>query len=104
MAGKKVQGWTKALEYDRKKEGAKGELAYDENAGWWENKKRFFGRIGRKFDVRSIINEWRSKKFSGIEYGDIRDFWLDSGALDLFSGTSISVSYTHLTLPTNREV
>ena len=39
-----------------------------------------------------------------MPYEDMLDFCADQGISSLEIGTGNSVSYTHLTLPTNREV
>ena len=48
-------------------------------------------------DYESIL-----KSYNAVSYGKINE--LDNGKELIISGTLMSVSYTHLTLPTNREV
>jgi hypothetical protein len=89
-AAKKVaKNVNRILDYDKATDGVNGELADDKNLGWWERTKRFAKRQLRKAQALATINEWRGTVASGVKYGDVRDFWLDSGALDLFANNSI---------------
>ena len=73
------------MDYDR----GTDEYDYQEGDGWWARRKKDVGKVMRKAKTLEMISQWRDYKFAGLEYGDIRNFWLDSGALDLFNNNSI---------------
>ena len=64
-------------------------MEYKEGDSWWERRKKDAKRLKRKAQAALTIKEWRGTKAFGVLYGDVRDFWLDSGALDLFNNTTI---------------
>ena len=52
-----------------------------------------------------IKNIYYSPDVDRSDYSEARTYWHDaSGQLELMHQGAYSVSYTHLTLPTNREV
>lgn len=89
VIGKTVKNTKRMLNYDRAKNGVNGELADDKNLSWWQRTKRFAKRRLREADAIKTVLEWRWTKASGIDYGQVRDFWLESGALDLFNNNTI---------------
>lgn len=64
-------------------------MEYKEGDSWWERRKKDAARLKRKAAAALTVSEWRGTKASGVKYGDVRDFWLDSGALDLFANGQI---------------
>lgn len=82
---KKVENVKRIFNYDKGGE----DLEYKEGDSWWERRKKDAKRLKRKAQAALTVKEWRGTKASGILYGDVRDFWLDSGALDLFNNSTI---------------
>ena len=64
-------------------------MEYKEGDSWWTRRKKDAKRLARKAQAALAIKEWRGIKAAGVKYGDVRDFWLDSGALDLFANGQI---------------
>ena len=81
----KVENVKRIFNYDKGGE----DLEYKEGDSWWERRKKDAKRLKRKAQAALTVKEWRGTKASGILYGDVRDFWLDSGALDLFNNSTI---------------
>ena len=81
----KVKNVSRIMDYDK---GLK-DLEYKEGDSWWTRRKKDAKRLKRKAQAALTIKEWRGTKAAGVTYGDVRDFWLDSGALDLFSNGQI---------------
>lgn len=85
----KAARWAMEKNYDRLQSGRHHEFAEDSSLGFWENWKRSGKRKDRAKEAQEILKNWSNKEFFGVKYGAIRDFWLESGALDLFRGNSI---------------
>ena len=47
--------------------------------------KKIVKKVSRKVAALNRIKEWRGKTYFGVNYGDIRDFMIDTGVLQLFS-------------------
>ena len=85
-AGKKVaKDVGRTFDYDK---GLK-DLEYKEGDSWWERRKKDAKRLKRKAQAAATVAQWRTTPGPGFTYGDVRDFWLDSGALDLFKNNTI---------------
>lgn len=82
---KKIQDVGRIFDYDK---GGK-DLEYKEGDSWWERRKKDAKRLARKAKAAYTVKMWRSTPGKGFTYGDVRDFWLDSGALDLFANGQI---------------
>ena len=88
-AKEKVQNVKRILDYDKAANGVNGELADDKNLSWWQRAKRLAKRKLRQARALAVVKMWRSTPGKGFTYGDVRDFWLESGALDLFANGQI---------------
>lgn len=88
-AKEKVQNVKRILDYDKATDGMNGELADDKNLSWWERGKRLAKRKLRQARSLAVVKMWRSTPGKGFTYGDVRDFWMESGALDLFANGQI---------------
>lgn len=64
-------------------------MEYKEGDSWWERRKKNAKRLKRKAQAAYAIKQWRTTPGPGFTYGDVRNFWLDSGALDLFANGQI---------------
>lgn len=82
---KKVENVKRIFNYDK----GDPNLEYKEGDSWWERRKKDAKRLARKASAAATVASWRGTKAAGVEYGDVRDFWLDSGALDLFANSTI---------------
>ena len=90
QAAKKVgKDVNRMLNYDRAAEGVNGELKDNKDLGWWDRGKLLAKRKKRQAEAIATVISWRKTKNAGIEYGGVRDFWLESGALDLFANHAI---------------
>ena len=88
-AKEKAQNVNRILNYDKAANGVNGELADDQDLSWWERGKRLAKRKLRQANALAKVGLWRSTPGDGFTYGDVRDFWLESGALDLFANGHI---------------
>ena len=78
-----------AKKYDKAQNGLDGELATKKGDGFLTRIKKWNARRKRRNSAVDTIEEWRGTEASGVNYGKVRDFWLDSGALDLFKNHTI---------------
>ena len=85
----KLARWAVEENYDRLQSGRHHEFAEDSSLGFWENRRRKGERKKRAKEAEKMLKDWSNKEFFGIKYGAIRDFWMESGAIDLFRGKSI---------------
>ena len=85
-AGKKaVKNVSRILNYDK----GDPNLEYKDGDSWLERRKKDTKRAWRKAQAAEAIYELRDEEVGGVKYGGVRDFWLDSGALDLFANNTI---------------
>ena len=85
FVGKQTKNAKRIFNYDK----GDPNLEYKEGDSWWTKRKKDAKRLKRKAQAALTIKEWRGTKAAGVTYGDVRDFWLDSGALDLFANGQI---------------
>lgn len=85
----KAARWAVEGNYDRLQSGRHHEFAENSSLGFWENRRRKGERKKRAKEAQKMLKDWSNKEFFGIKYGAIRDFWMESGAIDLFRGSSI---------------
>ena len=81
----KIQDVKRAFDYDK----GDPDLEYKEGDSWWERRKKDAKRLMRKAQVLTTIRDLRKIETDGVNYGAVRDFWIDSGALDLFNNSTI---------------
>ena len=82
---KLVQNVARVFDYDK----GDSSLDYKEGDSWWERRKKDAKRVARKVMTAKMLADWRAATAFGINYGDVRDFWIDSGILDLFNNNTV---------------
>ena len=85
FVGKQTKNAKRIFNYDR----GDPNLEHKEGDSWWTKRKKDAKRLARKAKAAYTVKMWRSTPGKGFTYGDVRDFWLESGALDLFANGQI---------------
>ena len=81
----KIQNVKRIFDYDK----GDPNLEYKEGDSWLQRRKKDAKRLARKVKAAAKVAIWRNTPGDGFTYGDVRDFWLESGALDLFANGHI---------------
>ena len=81
----KIQNVKRIFDYDK----GDPNLEYKEGDSWLQRRKKDAKSLARKAKAAAKVGLWRSTPGDGFTYGDVRDFWLESGALDLFANGQI---------------
>ena len=74
---------TRTISYD-KSEKAKGDGTF------WGNLKAGAKNAFKAAKSAARLAWWRLKSFNGVNYGNVRDFMIDGGVIDLFKGGTVA--------------